>query len=111
MVNAVGPHPFWGGRPQPLHVAIETKRRDMFDLLLDAGADVNGTNDEYRALVAADAGARFRIAQDMREELIRRGARVGLMEALLFADDALVEEMLRPGAWPCRRTRRTAARS
>ena len=22
LVNAVGPHPFWGGRPQPLHVAL-----------------------------------------------------------------------------------------
>ena len=47
IVNAVGPHPFWGGRPQALHVAIETKRRDMFDLLLGAGADVDGRNDEY----------------------------------------------------------------
>jgi hypothetical protein len=26
LVNAVGPHPFWGGRPQALHVAIEAKR-------------------------------------------------------------------------------------
>ena len=47
MVNAVGPHPFWGGRAQPLHVAIETKRRELFDLLLEAGADVNGSNDQY----------------------------------------------------------------
>ena len=96
MVNAVGPHPFWGGRPQPLHVAIETKRRDMFDLLLDAGADVNGTNDQYDfwspLMLARDAGR-----EEMREELIRRGARVGLMEALLVGDDALVEELLRPG--------------
>src|SRR5205814_7409012 len=23
LVNETGPHPFWGGRPQPLHVAIE----------------------------------------------------------------------------------------
>ena len=47
MVNVVGPHPFWGGRPQPLHVAIESNRADMFRLLLEAGADVNGDNDEY----------------------------------------------------------------
>jgi len=33
LVNAVGPHPFWGGRPQALHVAIESGRRDVFDLL------------------------------------------------------------------------------
>ena len=45
MVNAVGPHPFWGGRPQALHVAIEGGRRDLFDLLLERGANVNGSND------------------------------------------------------------------
>jgi ankyrin repeat protein len=45
LVNAVGPHPFWGGCPQPLHMAIEGKRRDLFRLLLEHGADVNGNND------------------------------------------------------------------
>jgi hypothetical protein len=34
---------------------------------------------------------------ELRDELLRRGARIGVMEALLFADDALVEELLRPG--------------
>jgi len=96
LVNAVGPHPFWGGRPQPLHVAIETNRRDMFDVLLDAGADVNGSNDQYDhwspLMLTSDEDH-----QDMRDELLRRGARIGLMEALLFADDAVVEELLRPG--------------
>jgi ankyrin repeat protein len=96
MVNAVGPHPFWGGRPQPLHVAVETNRPDMFELLLAAGADVNGANDQYdhwSPLMLASVKER----DDLRDELIRRGARVGLMEALLLADDALVEELLRPG--------------
>jgi ankyrin repeat protein len=97
IVNAVGPHPFWGGRAQALHVAIETKRRDMFDVLLDAGADVNGANDEYdhwsplMAAVHHDRG-------DMRDDLLRRGARVGLIEALLLADDALVEKLLESGS-------------
>ena len=45
LVNAIGPHPFWGGRPQPLHVSIDTKRRDVFDLLIAAGADVSGSNE------------------------------------------------------------------
>ena len=97
MINVVGPHPFWGGRPQPLHVAIETKRRDMFDLLLEAGADVNGTNGEYEhwspLMLAKDQDR-----EDMRDELLRRGARVELMEALMLADDERVEELLRPGA-------------
>ena len=47
LVNAMGPHPFWGGRPQPLHVAIEGERRELFDLLLERGADVNGDNAGY----------------------------------------------------------------
>jgi ankyrin repeat protein len=96
MVNVVGPHPFWGGRPQPLHVAIETKRRDLFELLLDAGAGVNGTNDQYDHWSPLML-TRDQDRDDMRDELLRRGARVGLMEALLFGDDARVEELLRPG--------------
>lgn len=97
MVNEVGPHPFWGGRPQPLHVSIETKRPDMFMLLLEAGAGVNGTNDQYdywSPLMLAANGERA----DMRDELLRRGARVDLLEAMLFGDDARVEALLRPGA-------------
>jgi ankyrin repeat protein len=97
MVNAVGPHPFWGGRPQALHVAIETKRHDLFDLLLAAGADVNGANDRYDhwspLMVSIGEGR-----EDMRDELLRRGARVGLPEALLLGDDARVAELLGPGA-------------
>ena len=96
MVNVVGPHPFWGGRPQPLHVAIETKRRDMFELLLEAGADVNGTNDQYDHWSPLML-TRDQHRDDMRDELLRRGARVGLMEALLFGDDARVDELLRSG--------------
>jgi len=97
LVNAVGPHPFWGGRPQALHVAIETKRRDMFDLLLEHGADVNGSNEQY------DHWSPLMLAvkqPDMRNELLGRGARVGLPEALMLADDSRVEELLRPGTLP-----------
>ena len=93
LVNAVGPHPFWGGRPQALHVAIETKRRDVFDLLLEHGADVNGTNDRYdhwSPLMLAINGEQ----REMRDELQGRGARVGLVEALMMGDDARVEELL-----------------
>jgi hypothetical protein len=42
LVNAIGPHPFWGGRPQPLHVAIDAGRDEMVRLLLRAGAGVCG---------------------------------------------------------------------
>lgn len=93
MANAVGPHPFWGGRPQALHVAIEGARPDLFDLLLARGADVNGRNDQYDhwspLMLAIN-----RDRAGMRAELLRRGARIGLIEALMMADDARVEEIL-----------------
>lgn len=97
LVNEVGPHPFWGGRPQPLHVAIENGRREMFDLLLDAGADINGANDQYDQWSPLMLSVK---RPDMRDDLLRRGARVGLAEALMLADDERVEELLRAGALP-----------
>ena len=99
LVSVVGPHPFWGGRPQALHVAIESKRRDMFDLLLEHGADVNGANDAYDhwspLMLAVN-----RNQQDMQQALLNRGARIALLEALLLGDDRLVEEHLRSGRLP-----------
>jgi ankyrin repeat protein len=96
LANIVGPHPYWGGRPQPLHVSIETKRREMFDLLLDTGADPNGRNDAYDhwspTMLAINRGR-----DDMRDELIRRGARIGLFEALLMGDDAQTAALLADG--------------
>lgn len=92
LVNASGPHPHWGGRPQPLQMAIEGKSRDVFDLLLAAGADVNGGGENYEhwtplMLAEGDTG--------MRAELLKRGARFGLAEALLLGDDARLDEILR----------------
>ncbi len=96
LVNGVGAHPFWGGRPQPLHVAIETGRRPMIDLLLERGADVNGANDQYDHWSPLML-AMNRDRQDIRLELIRRGARVGLAEALMMGDDARVSVLLSNG--------------
>jgi ankyrin repeat protein len=99
IVNAVGSHPFWGGRPQALHVAVEGRRADMVALLLAAGADVSGANDEYDhwspIMLAID-----REQPDMMHELRRRGARIGLFEALMLADDSRVEELLRASVLP-----------
>jgi ankyrin repeat protein len=99
LINAIGPHPFWGGRPQALHVAIEGKRSDMFHLLLEHGADVNGSNTEYDhwspLMLAID-----REVTAMQEELIARGARIGLLEALMLADDARVGALLASGGLP-----------
>ncbi len=96
LVNAVGPHPFWGGRPQALHVAIETTRRAMVDLLLDAGADIDGDNTLYEHW----SPIMLTVSRDLpaiRQDLIARGARIGLCEALLIGDDARVENLLRNG--------------
>lgn len=93
LVNEVGPHPFWGGRPQALHVAIETGQREFFDLLLDRGADVNGRNDQYDQWSPLMLTI-HRNRTEMRDELLRRGARVGLPEALMLGDDARLDEVL-----------------
>jgi hypothetical protein len=96
IIDAIGPHPYWSGRPQALHVAIETRRRDMFDLLLDADADLDGRNDQYEHW--SPLMLTFHWEQpEMRRVLVERGAKVGLIEAMLFEDDALVGGMLRAG--------------
>jgi len=97
LIHAVGPHPFWGGRPQPLHVAIESNQEATFELLLDRGASPDGANDAYDGwspLMLAVQRGRPR----MREALLARGARIGLVEALLLADDARLETLLAAGA-------------
>jgi ankyrin repeat protein len=99
IVHAVGPHPFWGGRPQALHVAIEARRREMFDLLLDSGADVDGLNNDYEHWSPL-ALAIDRDQPDMQRALLGAGARVGLLEALLLGDDAAVGQLLRDGRSP-----------
>ena len=96
LANVMGPHPYWDGRPQPLHLAIETARRDVFDLLLTAGADVNGSNEEYEHSSPLMLTFLWR-QPEMRHELVRRDARIGLVEALLFGDDGRVGNMLRQG--------------
>ena len=93
-VNAVGPHPFWGGRPQALHVSIESDRAEIFALLLERGAEVNGRNDQYdhwSPLMLAIQRNR----EVMRDELLRRGAHVNLPAALMMGDDPQVEAMLK----------------
>lgn len=94
LVNAVGPHPYWGGRPQALHVSIETSRRDIFDLLLAAGADIDGSNDTYDQCSPLMLTIHWK-QPEMQQELLGRGAKVGLVEALLLADDARVANILR----------------
>lgn len=96
LVHATGPHPFWGGRPQALHLAVERRRTDLVRLLLQRGADVHGRNDDYMGwspLLLAITGRQARI----RRLLLHCGARVGLVEALALGDDALVRKRLSQG--------------
>lgn len=96
LVNAVGPHPFWGGHCQPLHVALDTNRPAMVTLLLEAGADVDGANDGYAhwsPLMIAVVKRRTRAIRQLRA----RGARIGLAEALLLGDDRRVRVLLARG--------------
>lgn len=96
IVNAIGPHPYWGGHPQALHVSIETARRDMFDVLLDRGADVDGSNDSYEQSSPLMLTFLWKQPQ-MRETLLARGAKVDLAEALLLGDDDRVALLIREG--------------
>jgi len=96
LANAVGPHPFWGGRPQALHVSIESDRRAAFDLLLERGASVDGANGGYMGWSPLLLSVHWKRA-DMTRDLLARGARVGLAEALMLADDARVDAILEEG--------------
>ncbi len=98
LVNAVGPHPFWGGQMQPLHLAIEGIRSTFVDLLLSRDADVVGKNDGY------DNWSPLMIAlreqrNDMAQALIERGAPLGLCGALLAGDDSALDRCLATTKW------------
>jgi len=68
----------------------------MFDLLLAAGASIDGNNDQYEHW--SPLMLTFHWDQpEMRQVLMEHGARIGLVEAMLSEDDATVETLLRPG--------------
>ena len=63
---------------------------------LASGADINGSNDHYEHW--SPLMLTFHWDQPgMRRVLTDRGARIGLVEAMLFEDDVMVERMLRAG--------------
>ena len=94
VVNETGPHPEWGGRPQPLHVAIETGNTFAFETLLNAGADIDGDNTRYDGWSPLMLAVHWK-RNAMRNALIAHGARVGLIEALMLGDDSLVARLLK----------------
>lgn len=97
LIHSKGPHPHWGGQPQPIHVAVESGNLEMVQLVLDAGADPNGDSSSY------DGWSPLMLATDkpeIRALLLRSGARVGLVEALMMGDDAMTAELLSSGTLP-----------
>jgi ankyrin repeat protein len=101
LASAKGPHPSWGGHPQPLHVAVETRQLPVVDLLLAHGADPNGAAADY------DHWTPLMLAvshDDLRQKLIDHGATIGVAEALLMGLDdklpnALPETVPNGGSW------------
>ena len=94
IANLTGPHPRWGGRPQPLHVAIESDNRQAFVLLLNAGANVNGNNQGYDGWSPLMLAIHWKRAE-MRDNLLDRGANIDLVAALMLKDDRRVAKLLK----------------
>ena len=98
LVNCSGCHPFWGGRPHPLHVAIDTNREDVFDLLIAAGADVEGKGasyDNWTPLMLALSRGR----SGMIKTLTQHGAAENICTSLLRADDGALDRHLANENW------------
>lgn len=93
LVNAVGPHPVWGGRVQALHLAVEAGNRELLDLLLRHGSDAQGDNagyDGWSPLMLAIHWKRPEMVSALRERLTTPT----LVEALMLGEDERVMRML-----------------
>lgn len=92
-LSALGPHPYWGGRVQALHMAVEGGNGPVFEALLQRGADPSGDNaayDHWSPVMLAINGQKDAMAQ----ALLDAGARVALAEALMLKDDAAMQRLL-----------------
>jgi RNA polymerase sigma-70 factor (ECF subfamily) len=99
LADAEGPHPFWGGRPRAMHVAVEWGREDVVRDLLDAGADPNADStayDGWSPLLLATHWNRPGIVR----LLLERGARWDPWSAAALGEIGRVREFLErdPGA-------------
>ncbi len=97
LIHRTGKHPQWAGRPQALHVAIESDRQEMFDLLLARNANPAGDNasyDHWSPLMLAIHWKR----NAMRDELINRLNHLSLIDTLMLGDDAAARRILSAGA-------------
>lgn len=98
LVNAGGPHPYWGGEPQALHVAAEWGRAEVVALLLQQGAHPNARTAAYdhwsplHLAIHHDHGpaAHERVI----DLLLAHGAEVDIWAAAALGDAARVKKLL-----------------
>lgn len=93
VVRLTGPHPVWGGRPQPLHVSIEFNAPGIFEQLLAAGAEPAGRNYEYGFWSPVMLAVHWK-RDAMRDALRGRIDRLSLFDALMLGDDVSVASIL-----------------
>ena len=94
LVNREAAHPFWGGRPRPLHVAVEWGREEVVRELLAAGAAPapdSASYDGWTPLFLAASKGHEPIERLLREA----GARSDAWTAALEGDESAIREMLR----------------
>jgi RNA polymerase sigma factor (sigma-70 family) len=93
LLSAAGPHPHWGGKPQPLHVAAERGRITVVRELLQRGADPNAANADYDGwspLHLAVNSGHAATAALLREH----GARVDIFVAAALGDAGRVRDLI-----------------
>lgn len=94
LIDCAGPHPYWGGRPRPLHVAVEWGREEVVRALLAAGAEHtpdSAAYDGWTPLFLAAAKGHDAIERMLRDV----GAASDVWTASLTADEPAVRAWLR----------------
>jgi ankyrin repeat protein len=93
LLDMAGPHPYWGGRPCALTIAVEAGHLDIMRDILDAGAHPDApsaTYDGWSPLFCAVHAQRA----DMIELLLAREATVDAWIAAAMGDVAMIEHLL-----------------
>ncbi|MFV1989057.1 MAG: ankyrin repeat domain-containing protein [Gemmatimonadota bacterium] len=91
--NVIGLNPYWGGRVQPLHMAVTWGQEESVRILLEAGAHPSGENEGYGGwsplMLAATKGLDGIVTR-----LEDAGAYIGLFEAAALGRTRTVAEIL-----------------